>query len=462
MSSAQPSPERLRRYLQDLKPEARASLLADLEAGTLTANKLPGADLIVAELRRMRGDAAAEGAPDRRFFASLAPFVINDNPARKHPGRIARDSLDQIWRWIARDLAPRETAAFADALAASLKAGEKHRADGLVRGFQERVGRAIDDVLAKARRDPKAEQQMAAQIGTPKAIEEVAEIAALLKAHDALSALGKRLPPSIRNLSEHQLDNVKTLLDAASARAVFLYALLVVMSRLAAPWHVIRLATKAAGTDDADRVAESSYALAVPAVLAEMEAMVWRLSAALKAAAPRRAASLLKDIHDSARGLRTELHLSADSAWARQLAAVRSEVSKRVGAEIDAIPGKVRSLLRPRMPWELARETAVDPIDIAETEAAVEFVGLCRTYASELAINEATLRVSCDLQGVLERETATLLEALRQAGDGERPYRQSQLDAAVRLAGKVFGGEYASLLAKAAEVARSDRKIVRA
>jgi hypothetical protein len=133
-----------------------------------------------------------------------------------------------------------------------------------------------------------------------------------------------------------------------------------------------------------------------------------------------------------------------------------------LGAQIEAIPGKVRRLLRPRTQREIARETGLDPSDTAETEAAVALLGQCRTYASELAINEATLRVSSDLQGVLERETETLLAAVRQAGDGDWRYRQAQLDAAVRLAAKVFGNEYASTLAKAAEVARSDRKAVRA
>ena len=42
--------------------------------------------------------------------------------------------------------------------------------------------------------------------------------------------------------------------------------------------------------------------------------------------------------------------------------------------------------------------------------------------------------------------------------DGERPFRQSQVDAAVRFCAKVFGQEYASLLAKAAEVASHDQR----
>jgi hypothetical protein len=55
---------------------------------------------------------------------------------------------------------------------------------------------------------------------------------------------------------------------------------------------------------------------------------------------------------------------------------------------------------------------------------------------------------------------------LRHAGAGERPFRQSQVEAAIRLCRSLFGVDYAELLAKAADVAMqaatTERKSVRA
>ena len=52
------------------------------------------------------------------------------------------------------------------------------------------------------------------------------------------------------------------------------------------------------------------------------------------------------------------------------------------------------------------------------------------------------------------------------AGDIDRPFRQSQMEAAVRFCRTVFGVDYAGLLAKAAEIAVQtaavERKPVRA
>jgi len=64
-----------------------------------------------------------------------------------------------------------------------------------------------------------------------------------------------------------------------------------------------------------------------------------------------------------------------------------------------------------------------------------------------------TLRVHSEVQNYLETGISPLLDSLRGADEAHRAFRQSQVDAAVRFAGKVFGASYASLLAKAADVA---------
>src|SRR5207244_9919292 len=102
----------------------------------------------------------------------------------------------------------------------------------------------------------------------------------------------------------------------------------------------------------------------------------------------------------------------------------------------------------------------LNPGEVAETEALIELVGACRNFASELAVNEMTLRTFHELQLYLDTGTQALLDGLRGAGPADRPFRRSQVDAAVRFCGKVFGQEYASLLTKAAEVAaNSERKV---
>lgn len=225
------------------------------------------------------------------------------------------------------------------------------------------------------------------------------------------------------------------------------------MNRMTAPWQLIRLGVKAAGSDTAARVADTNYGAAVNIVLAELERMVAELRDDLRSGQGFAVGSLLKTIHDAARGLRTELALPVDSTWGRALAAQRTQISDLLRTEIESMPGRVRRLLRLRPSREIRPNSVLDPNEVAEVEALVEFVGICRYFAGERAINEMTQRALTELRQYLDNGTQALLEDLRHAGEADRAFRQSQVDAAVRFCAKVFGREYAALLGKAAEVA---------
>jgi hypothetical protein len=461
--------DQLRQYLRELKPSARSLLIAKLERGLLAGEDVVGADLILQELRHIVREQR-EGAPRigncaRLFFAPLEPFLVDDAADHKHPGRIARCALEQLWTWVRRDLLPGEAKLLADGVSAALLAGDAPKAEHLMRAFQDRAVPAIAAALAAAAGDERIRRRMLAQIGTPRAAEDAVVLMRVLKARDTLAWVGARLPTVIVDLADGRLDEAKALVDTAAARdaEVLLLALLVVMGRLAAPWQLIRLAVRAAGSDVAARVAETSFAVTVNVVLAELERLVGELRADLHGGGGVAVGALLKTIHDAARGLRTELELPVDSSWGRALGALRTQISDLLKSEIESMPGRVRRLLRPRPSTEIAAYSVLDAEDVAETEALVEFVGTCRYFAAELAMSEMTRRAYSELQQYLDSGTRALLDGLRHAGDSDRNFRQSQVEAAARFCGKVFGPDYAAMLAKAAEVAGApERKLARA
>jgi hypothetical protein len=358
-----------------------------------------------------------------------------------------------MWSWICRDLAPIEAKTYnAEAMRT---AADPAACEQLARHFRESVVAKVGSILASTTTDERARRRLIGQIGTQNALDDARGLLTILSAADIFAQIEKSLPAQIRNLADAQLDNVKSLLDqtVGSRPDVLPYALVLTMGRLAAPWQLIRLGVKAAETDDAIRIAGSPYAIAVAIVLSEIEQGIGALKADLKRGATAAVPSLIKTIHDCARGLRTELDLSGDSPWARRLAAIRADVSKVLKNQVESASGKVRRLLRLRPLSEVPRNSVLDADDVNEAESAVELVGVCRLYASELAINEMTMRNFTELQHYLETGTQSLLDSLRRAGEGERRFLQSQVDAAVRFCAKVFGPDYASVLAKAAEVA---------
>jgi hypothetical protein len=451
--------ERLRNYLRQLSPAARALLIAELERALVRGDEVPGGEIVLQEARRAMRESGEQSPridnAARHFFRSVEPFLVDDTSALKHPCRIARASIEPIWAWIRRDLVPSEAETFADEINSAVIAGDTDASEQLACAFQDRVARGIQEALAAAHADDKSRRRLNGQLGTTRVLEDLRDLYEILKARDVLALIGDRLPGHVRNLADAQLDAAKALLDSPAVRrdGILPYALIVIMSRLAAPWQLIRIAARGAGSDDAARVAASPYAPAVSIVLADVERMVAELNVDLRRGGSVAATSLLKSIHDAARGLRTELDLGGDSPWARQLTNLRAEISSMLEAEIESTPARMRRLLRPRPAKEIAPGSTLDASDIADTEALIELTAACRNYAGELAVAEMTTRCFHELEQYLDTGTQALLDALRSAGPGDLPFRQSQVDAAVRFCAKVFGHEYASLLAKAAEVA---------
>src|SRR5262249_38690908 len=136
MSIGGQTAEKLRGFLRELTPRARAMLLAELERGELRGVSMPGSDIIIRELRS--ADAAPpapsgvlsqlQGNPRRLFFASLEPFFVDDAPEVVHQGRLARAAAAPIWEWIGRDLMPAEANAYAESVGKLLAMNEPGRA----------------------------------------------------------------------------------------------------------------------------------------------------------------------------------------------------------------------------------------------------------------------------------------------------------------------------------------------
>ena len=450
--------ERLRQYLVALSPEARTLLIGELERAVLRGDDDSGAELVLAQLRRIARDER-DGAPRvshiaRLFFRPLEPFLVSDRE-REHPGRIARSSLEALWTWVRRDLLREDAKVMVDEVSDALLAGDDAGAEQKMRAFQDRVVEAVDSVLEVAFADERQRRRTLAQIGTKHAAEEVKTLYRVLKGRDALAELADALPLRINDLANGQLDDCKALVESTAAKDpdLFTCALLMVMSRLSAPWQLIRLAIKAAAGDAAARIAETPYAVAVTIVLTDVERQVDELRIDLRQGRGVAIGALLKSIHDSVRGLRTELDPPSDSTWARAIARQRAQIADMLRFEIDNVPGRVRRMLRVRKADDIRPHSTLDPEEVADTEALLNFIGVCRQFAGELAINEVTRRTVSALEDLLQRGTRALAESLRHAGEEDRGFRQSQLDAAVRFCAQVLEPHLAGELREVADAA---------
>jgi hypothetical protein len=459
---SQTSNERLREYLAQLPPQSQALLMREFERAIDRGEDATVATFVLEELRKIvRGaDEPTQPRTDdpaRLLFRPLEPFLIDGNFPRR-PGQIRRASLLPVWQWVIRDGAADAARDFEAALKANRDSEKSAALEVAVRTFQRAAAEAIGKLLADG------DRRLLARVGGPEVLEDLVPIGAILQAREATETLNGRLPTHFRIFAESQVASAIDALNVPALQTTQLlpFAMSMVMQRLSAPWQIIRLAIKVAASDDEIRVAATPYGVAVTIALHDLSFIAAVLRTDIRRGQFDNVAEHLKALHDGVRGLRTELDLRNDSVWGRQLTSMRAEISNSLQSEIDSVPGRVRRILRQRPDKDISVGSKVDSSEMEETAALIDFVAVCRTYASELAINEVTLRTYSDLQQYVEKSTEALVESLRSADSKTRPYRQSQVQAAVRFCEVLFGHDYASLMSRAAENAMTgERKSAR-
>jgi hypothetical protein len=447
--------ERLKVYLGQLPPQSLALLMREYERAIECGEDVGVATFVLEELRKIVRASTSPGEearpraedPARQLFLALGPFLVEGNGSVR-PGQIRRASLLPIWQWLAREGAPQETVEFEAGFAAATTPGEVER---VTRKFQIA---AAEKMIKIATPVPGGEAPRGlSRIGPPHVGEDMIPIAAFFKARDSIDAFGSKLPSYMRDFGDAQSAAVNDALNIPSlvTPPVLPFVLSVVMQRLSASWQIIRLAIKMAASDDEIRVAATSYGVAVTMVIHDLSRVAANLRADIRRGHFDHVHEHLKILHDGVRGLRTELDIRNDSSWGRQLASIRVDISNSLQSEIDSVPGRVRRLLRQRADKDIITAARIDSADVEETAALIDFVAVCRTFASELAINEVTLRTYSDLQQYVEKSTESLVQSLRNGDAKVRAFRHDQVKAAIRFCDILFGQEYATLMSRAAE-----------
>jgi hypothetical protein len=459
---SQTSTERLRDYLVQLPPQSQALLMREFERAIERGEDTTIASFVLEQLRKVVRGTDEETRPrtddpPRLLFRPLEPFLVEGN-SQIRPGQVRRASLLPIWQWLNRDGAPDQARAFEAALGRMRETGTTADLEPAIRKFQMAAADAIVKIATPV---PGGDKQRAlARVGPPNVIEDLLPIGSVLQAREALDTLNGRIPSFLRVFGDSQIASIGSALNVPSLQTPQLlpFALSLVMQRLTAAWQIIRLAIKMAASDDEIRVAATPYGVAVTIVLHDLSFLAAGLRTDIKRGHFENVAEHLKALHDGVRGLRTELDLRNDSVWGKQLASIRADISNALQSEIDSVPGRVRRILRQRADKDILASARVDAAEVDEAAALIDFVAVCRTYASELAINEVTLRTYSDLQQYVEHATEALVQSLRGGDARARAYRQMQVAAAIRFCDVLFGHDYASLMSRAAENAMTGER----
>jgi hypothetical protein len=216
--------------------------------------------------------------------------------------------------------------------------------------FQTKVVKYLENTLS----DPTAAQMARAKLGSytsaRSAYGDLIKMMTALRSREAIAKFNKTLPERFAKFDNAEAAKMAALLDSFrkdNADAVP-FAIGMIGKRLKTPWHLIRLATRAAASKSAADVAATPYAIAIPMVLDRIDDGRRALRIALKQNRVIIARDLLSDIYDTEYALRKHIDQVDGSEWGVRLQELMDAVAALVAAEISRFPAEVGHVLGSR------------------------------------------------------------------------------------------------------------------
>ena len=337
MAQPDQASELLKQYLAQFAPQVRGRLLAELERLHGLGETTPSTEELIASLRaefREPGQGPERiGEPERMFFQPLEEVLIDGAPERTNSGQIARGSLGPIWSLLKTELLitmAREYVTNVSQVMANPKQAEK-----LATAFQKKALGYLEGTMRSTEGGTMVRSALRMYTGSPAIFDDLVKMFTVFRAADALGAFARALPPKIGKLEGKALaDVVKRLntLKGAHADAVP-FALTIVARRLAAPWQLLHLATKAVESKAPAALAATPYALVVSMVLDQIDEKRPLLAVALRDNRVIVAKAILKEIYAIETALKAQIELG-NSDWNGRLRDLMAQVTAALDAEV--------------------------------------------------------------------------------------------------------------------------------
>ena len=235
----------LKGFLGQLPDDVVSRLAKAVEVDRLIGgNALPHDEILKALRPQLRGTALRARripTPQRLFCRPFEDLLVSGERKVKQKGRIARSSVEVVWKWLASALMPARHNKLTTSLGEAIVAANDEQIERDLAALWSEASAALKAALADESRKAVA----AETLGGPAVAEDAAEMALLLAQAQTVIEIRTRLPKPVVQLTQDDVwflcDMVDRLADDAPDFAP--YVALVVLGRLERPWEVLRLIT---------------------------------------------------------------------------------------------------------------------------------------------------------------------------------------------------------------------------
>jgi len=366
---------------------------------------LPHDDLLSDLRRRLceRGEILPTRPPTakRIFFTPFEDFFVGRRKGRKTRARIARGSLDPIWRIMMTDPACTDAALAAAALEDAIaKAGQKgDQTDELTRSLFVCAEAGLGRIVSHTHTDKTYFETITRQAGGVEAFDDLQEIRLLLEGVPFLTELQSLIAAPSASLSEEQFYKLRTLFLSAHDQSKLLggYVLLAMRGRLEKPWRALGVYYHLArGADERLVAAREEISLLPESLFEDLESMARALERTSAGEFDAKTASLRVSYFASyADGLLRQASKAGDNVFVNRIEACRDIAGEAHERFAEQALAALRHAMPVRHAGGASRLASLRP-DIAQPLSAL-IIGDAHAAASFMkAAPDLAERLGCD------------------------------------------------------------------
>ena len=346
--------------------------------------------------------------PQRFFCRPFEDILVGPQRTMKQKGRIARSSIEPVWGWLANDLMPDRYREITEALRESILYDRENEMEERTQELWSESAAALKAALVGEKKKAFA----AKKLGGVAAAEDAAEMALLLSGAKEVSALQKRLPKPIPNLTEDEIVFLRDTFDrlSESDADLALYIPLIVMGRLERRWEVLRLAAAISRKTTDTLISSTDLGLAGELLFSDLDEYVKKVQSVRPTVFDEVALlASLAGFTELSTGMVKELGIRRDGKWGQRLAKDRSALAQVVEGLLERGPKEILAALPPAKLGGFARSQR--PLDLSRPPNA-DHVAKAMRYA-HLMVHSKPFAVAAAFSAKLNEITAEAADTLR-------------------------------------------------
>ncbi len=376
----------------------------------------------------------------------------------KQKGRIARSSVEVVWKWLASALMPARHNKLTTSIGEAIVAANDEQIERDLAALWIEASAALKAALADESRKAVA----AETLGGPAIAEDAAEMALVLAQAQTVIEIRTRLPKPVVQLTQDDVwflcDMVDRLAETAPDFAP--YVALVVLGRLERPWEVLRLiaAISRKATDivisgtDMDIVGELLFS--------DLDAYAANIQSARPINFdPDVVLASLAGFTELSSGMVKELGIRRDGKWGQRLAKDRAAVAQIMENLLQRARKEILAALPPHKGFAFARRQRnldlskpTDPERVAKALRYAQLVAHSRPFAVAGAFSARLMKVTDETTLALRVYAEDILTELRATTPEARQRAQEHLSVMLSLCELVLGESETEFLRRRARV----------